>query len=93
MNKKFNNVPLDSDTTILEQKEIKINNLDALHQIWNWDGLKGESLIFCNEDFSEISQDELIEKCQKTKLLEHGSTPTYKKNSNGFTFVNFNFKS
>lgn len=93
MKEKFKNIPVDSDTTIEEEKETQIGKLDALHQKWCWDGIKGESLIFVSEEVAAYSEDELIAECHKTKLMKSNSSVTFKRNENGFTFVNFNFVS
>lgn len=93
MNEKFENIPLDSDTTIEEEKEIQIGKFDALHQKWRWDGIKGESLIFVSQEVEAYSEDELINECRKTKLMRANASVTFKKGESGFTFVNFNFVS
>lgn len=93
MKTKFSEVPKDSDTKITEQNEVLIGQLEALHQKWCWDGVKGESLIFVSEDVTEYNEDELIAKCRKTGLMRFDSSTTFKQTESGFTFVNFNFAS
>ena len=88
---KFENVPADSDTAILYEEEVKIEEIDALYQVWFWDGIKGESLIFCNEDVTDLSEEEIIKKCDKSERVKIDDTPTYKKSDSGYAFVNFNF--
>ncbi len=93
MKEKFKTVPLDPDTFILEQKEIKIGKLDALHQKWRWSGIKGESLIFICEEVAELKEEHLVEECRKSGLIRLDSSTTFKRAASGFTFVNFNFDS
>ena len=33
----FNDVPVDPDTSIIEQSEIKVNGILVLNQHWSWD--------------------------------------------------------
>lgn len=93
MKTKFSKVPIDSDTKISEQNEVLIGQLEALHQKWSWDGIKGESLIFVSEDVLAYSEDKLIAECRKSGLISCDSSITFKKSESGFTFVNFNFVS
>ena len=49
--KKFDRVKIESNTKIHLIDYININSFDCRHEIWSWDGIKGESLIFCTKDF------------------------------------------
>ena len=49
--KKFDKVKIEADTKTHLIDYIKINCFDCRHEIWSWDGIKGESLIFCTKDF------------------------------------------
>jgi hypothetical protein len=37
----FSNAPVDSDTRIIKQSFIQINDIQALNQKWNFDGIIG----------------------------------------------------
>ncbi len=87
----FNNVPVEEDTRILSRKNIKVDNLDALYEKWFWEGVKAESLIFIASDVSELSDAELELLVQQSTLPSTDSSFTFKRDSKGFTFVNFNF--
>ena len=50
MSDKFKNVPLDDDTRILFQAIKKLNKYEVLYQLWSWDGMQGESIIFEDND-------------------------------------------
>jgi len=87
----FINLPVDDDTTILSQCALKIDNLDALHQKWFWDGVKAESLIFIASAVDALNDTALESLAKQSKLPTNDSSFTFKRNSNGFTFINFNF--
>jgi len=87
----FINVPVDDDTTIIAQCDLKIDNLDALHQKWFWDGVKAESLIFIASDVDALNDSALESLAKQSKLPTNDSSFTFKRDSNGFTFINFNF--
>ena len=87
----FSNVPVEDDTTILSQRNIKIDNLDALYQKWFWEGVKAESLIFIASDVDALNDSALESLAKQSKLPTNDSSFTFKRNSNGFTFINFNF--
>ena len=82
---KFKNVPIDADTKILFSTEAKFGYLDVLYQKWSWEGLDGESLIFVADEVAHMRDDELF----ATPMIEDKSKAVIKRNSNGFTFVNY----
>ncbi len=90
---KFANVPVDENTKIKKSNVIKINDLDALHQEWIWDGIVAESLVFIEKDVGGLSDDELVNLARKNNLLIEDSQATVVRNSSGFAFVNMNFES
>jgi len=49
---KFQNVPVEEDTKILFQAEGTLGEYRVLYQIWVWDGIFAESIIFA-EQFQE----------------------------------------
>jgi len=87
---KFNNVPVEPDTRIIQQREIEIEGVPALHQTWSWDGLIGESIIFHSDDVEGFTDDEIFE------LINDHTDPegkyTVSRSDSGYTFVNFNFR-
>lgn len=88
---KFDRVPIEHDTTILFQQTCKLSEYDVSYEIWSWDGVRGESIIFSNKDIDKLSDDEIVEKVLVSPLFKLGTTPTLKRPESGFTFVNFNF--
>ena len=91
MSDKFSSVPVEEDTRILFRKETKLDNYDVLHEKWNWEGIKAESLIFANNDISELSDEEIKKEVRESQFINEGSDITFKR-SEEFTYVNFNFK-
>ena len=89
---KFAGVPIDPDTRIVAQSLGSIDDLDGLHQQWNWEGVVGESLVFVSEEVAALGDRELEELVRGSSLVEDGSDVTIKRNQHGFTFVNFNFE-
>lgn len=90
---KFADVPIEPDTRILSRSLGAIDDLDALHQRWNWEGVVGESLIFVSEEVEGLGDEELRQLARGSSLAEDGTDFTIKRSQAGFTFVNFNFHS
>jgi hypothetical protein len=91
MSKKFSGVPKEDDTRILYRKEAKLGNYDVLHEKWNWEGIKAESIIFASDDISNLTDEEVEKEVCKSPFIKEGSSVTLKRGEE-FTFVNFNFE-
>ena len=91
MSDKFSGVSKEEDTRILFRKEAKLGNYDVLHEKWNWEGIKAESIIFANDDISGLTDEEIEQEVRKSPFIKSGSQITLKR-SKEFTFVNFNFE-
>ena len=91
----FKSVPVELDTKITREQEIHIVNVQALHQEWSWDGIAAESIIFHADDVKHFCDEELFEKVKEYSIQKHATmyneSYTVKRDSSGFTFVNFNF--
>ena len=89
----FINVPKEKDTRIIEQEEIIINDIPALKQHWSWDGIIADSLIFNSNDVEHLSDDNSLQSFinEHSDVKVMGSV-TFKRNSNGYCFVNYNFE-
>ncbi len=92
MTDKFQTVPLERDTEILFQTELKLGKYDVLYQKWFWDGITAESIIFANEDIDDLEEEEIINQVKASPLLKKDSAITFKRSGTGYTFVNFNFE-
>jgi len=93
MSNKFQNVPVEKGTRIHFEKEIRVGEMDTLHQVWSWDGVRAESVVFQNNDVQGLSDDELqniVREHLKEKITEDAKM-TMSRSESGFTFVNFNF--
>lgn len=91
MSNKFKDVLVEPETEILLSKETKFDQYDVLFEIWSWDGIHGQSLVFLTEDIQELSEEE-IRSCQALPLIENDSGITVTQSDSPFTFVNFNFE-
>lgn len=90
--KKFDNVPVEKDTRILFRKVRKLGEYDVLYEIWSWDGINAESVIFANDDVNGLEDSEIEELVKKYGSFKKGSGITLKREKSGYTFVNFNFE-
>ncbi|MCZ2102210.1 MAG: hypothetical protein LC107_11800 [Chitinophagales bacterium] len=91
---KFKNVGSEPDTKIISRNPIKLQNYDALHEVWFWDGIKGESIIFVADEVKDLSKEEIIDLISVDSQIEVKSKTqmTLSKNNPEFMFVNFNFE-
>lgn len=86
--KKFDNVSVEQNTTVLSSIVTKFGDIDCLYQVWVWDGIKGESVIFVADEVKDIPDLELC----STPLIKDVDDVTFSRNRDGYTFVNFNFE-
>lgn len=91
MSSRFDNVPVEEDTTILFQLEVTLGKYEVLYEKWCWDGITAESIIFVNEDVSNLDEKEIEQEVRSSPLVKQGEGMTVKRSDSGFTFVNFNF--
>lgn len=91
LNIKFSNIPIEKDTRILFQKQCKLGGYDVRHEIWSWDGYRGESLIFSNDDVAGLTDRDIKRLVRTSGLIDEGSAMTLNR-STDFTFCNFNFE-
>lgn len=92
MASKFEQVPVDEGTKIIYQHEARLGDYDVLHQMWSWDGVTAESIIFDSGDVSELSDNALEGEVRKSPIVKNDSSITLTRAESGFTFVNFNFE-
>ncbi|MDA0777112.1 MAG: hypothetical protein O3B12_06760 [Proteobacteria bacterium] len=85
---KFENVTVEDDTAIIISEDWKHGNIDCLFQVWIWDNIKGESLIFVADEVNDISDEELCDNPQ----IKDADQVTISRDRDGYTFVNFNFE-
>jgi hypothetical protein len=92
MNDKFKQIPVEIDTTIISRKEVNVASYEALYEIWSWDGVTAESIIFDSKDVAHLTDSEIEEMILTLSFFKRESSVTLKR-STDFTFVNFNFTS
>ena len=90
MSKKFDDMPVEEDTRVLFRQGVRLGKFEALYEMWSWDGISAESLIFANKDVSNLTDNELELEVRKSPLVKKESEITIKRLDAGFTFVNFN---
>jgi hypothetical protein len=88
---KFDNVKTDNDTVITLNLETMFGKYDVLYQIWIWGGIQANSLIFDNNDISDVELGDLIEEVRKSPLVNDVSKEITSKVGSQFSFINFNF--
>ena len=93
MQSKFEQVSVEEGTKILYQHEAWLSGYDVLHQMWCWDGVMAESIIFDSNDVSELSDSELENLVRQSPVVNSDSSLTLTRIASEFTFVNFNFES
>lgn len=91
MTEKFNNVPVEDDTEIIFSTPAKFGEYEVLYQKWIFDGIIGESLIFAENDITNITMDELENEIRNSPMVIGNSRKITTANKNSFTFFNFNF--
>jgi len=89
--KKFDRVKIESNTKIHLIDYININSFDCRHEIWSWDGIKGESLIFCTKDFKNPKNE--VQKIVETYINEEFDEKKHTfKIKDEYVFFNYNMK-
>ena len=90
---KFKNIPVEEDTKINLRIEVKLGKYDVVYESWYWkmEACGGESIIFYHEDIKELSKKEIIALVRTSEIINKDSGTTITLNSEGYTFVNFNF--
>lgn len=89
----FHGIPVEPDTRITSQAIVTAGDIEALHQKWTWEGIRAESLIFLAAEVGDLDDPQLETLVEQSGLAKSDSQFTVKRDSNGFTFVNFNFES
>jgi len=90
---KFCNVPVDKDTKILGEDQMKFLGYDILYQKWFWDGIYAESVIFHSSDVLDLSNEEIVELVNSSPIVKNKTNTTISRSDkNDFVFVNFNFQ-
>lgn len=87
---KFKNVPIEKDTKIIFQKDATIGEHEVLYQMWFWDGVTAESIIYAHGDVSGLDDNEIEKEVRTSPLVRADSKVTIARSS-GFAFINFNF--
>jgi len=90
MSDKFNNVPLDDETKILSEGIVELGDCEALFQVWSWDGIVAQSIIFTETDAEKLSDDVIKKLIRTLKFIDKEIELEINRSVKGYTFVNFN---
>ena len=90
-NTKFENIPTDDDTFVLRQRTVSINQIDAVHQEWVWDGILAESMIFSSADVSHLNAREVLEMVSTFGEVQKFRQANFSNRNDDFVCVNYNF--
>ncbi len=92
LSSKFNNVPVEEDTRILDRRECTLGEYEVLFERWVWDGIAGSTIVFCTRDIATVKHRDLEDFVRNLIVIDEDSKVTIKRTEEGFTFVNFNFR-
>lgn len=87
----FKSIPVDPDTVFKKREQIVIGQLECIHEVWYWEGIDGETLIFKTKDVQAWSEQQLMELVRTYPGYTLYSGYTMKRGEI-FTFVNYNFE-
>lgn len=91
MGRKFDDLIVDEDITVLFHLEDRWEGYDVVWQKWHLDGIDAESLIFLSDDVKDVPDAELEEKLRKSALFKSDFGVTINRHKQ-HTFLNFNFE-
>lgn len=85
---KFENIATNEETTILQRQIDTLNGYDAALELWLWDGIQGQSVIFLAKDVEKLTDEELT-----NMIKTHYKTDdvTLSRNEKEYVFLNLNF--
>jgi len=70
MSQNFDDVPVDKDARILFRHPAKLGKYDILYEMWSWEGIKAESVIFATVEFLEMRDKELEQEMRQSPLVK-----------------------
>ena len=90
MTDEFKNVPVEEGTKIISRNLVRVSGFLTCHEIWCWEGITAESVIFRERDVAHLSDEDI--KCLVLSNMEVVDPVgmTFKRNGD-FIFCNFNF--
>ena len=91
MDKRFDNIPLDTETAILARVQMELDKYIAVYEISTWSGFKMSSIILLASDVKELTNKEIEDMVRNSIYYEEGKITMSRKDSNEYVFCNFNF--
>lgn len=92
MKPNLNTIPNDPATTILFQQAGVFDDIPACYQAWQFDGIRGESIVFLKKDLKGRKDTDLIQKVKASQLVRQNSQITFSRNPPDYLFINFNIQ-
>ena len=89
--KKFEGVKIEADTKVFSTNYIKIKEDDCRHEVWKWDGITAQSLIFYKFDFKEPYESHVLSLVKEFLNEDFDDSQHTLKTSGDYIFFNYNF--
>ena len=89
--KKFEGVKIDADTNVFSTNYIKVQGYDCRHEVWGWDGITAQSLIFYKFDFEKPYKINVISLIEEFINEDFDKSKHTLKISGDYIFFNYNF--
>ena len=90
MTNEFENIPVEEDTRVLSRNFLEMAGFEVCHEVWCYEGITAESIIFREDDVSGKSDDEIKELVAANRKVADPASMTFKRTGE-FVFCNFNF--
>ena len=74
---------------IHSRDRITIGEYEALHEKWLWEGMQGESLVFCFHDVATLSDDEVERVARSSDVIGPGCHVLVERGDPDFVLVSF----
>lgn len=84
--------PVEADTTLLLENivEFKKWKIEALMELWSWDGITASSIVLLSEDCHGLDDDSLIKKIKEDFKSFDDSSYTISRKED-YIYINFGF--
>lgn len=92
MSPRFMAMPRDPETRIISERCYMVYGLEFVRQVWEWDHVRAESLIFITQDITNLCEQRLRTLLDSIGLLPLDTPITYAQSRSGYTFISHSFK-
>ena len=84
-------IPNTNNTTLLFDLEGMFNDIPARYQTWQFDGIRGENILFNKKDLKRQTISQIIKAVRASKLAQTHKPITVSHNPPGHVCLIFNF--